>query len=224
MVFDYRQQYHLYRQYYLKGIQAFSASPMAKTTLGLTLFLTTMLVFILFALKPTLLTIANLWQEIKIKQAFLEKLESKIQTLQEAQLLLAQNQEYVPVVARVIPLSPEFNRAEREIEYLVFKNNLVLASGQFNKIDLFGKIKAEGTEKTEAQEQIKEKVVATTQINFKIKVSGHYQNLKNFLSDLGNLDRFLMIEEVILDQETDIEGGEMQLELKGKTFYFPAES
>lgn len=210
MAFDYKQQYHLYRQYYLKGFQKLSASPLAGPTLNLILFLGTVIVLVLFALKPTIATISSLWQEIKIKEEFSQKLSKKIQDLEQAKKVMAQNPQLITLLDKAIPLNSDFTRLERELQYLALKNNALLADGKFEKFTLIGKTQ----DMSQTQEQI-------NPLAFQLKLNSHYLNLKNLLKELANLDRFIALEETSFGEETSIEGASLQVILKGKAFYLP---
>lgn len=210
MAFDYKQQYHLYRQYYLKGFQRLSASPLTGSALNLFLFLATAIILVFFALKPTFATISNLWQEIKIKEEFSQKLSKKIQDLEQAKMVMAQNPQLISLLDKAIPPNSEFTRLERELQFVILKNNALLADGKFEKFDLVGK--------SEENSQAEEKV---SPLGFQLKVGSGYLNLKNLLQELVNLDRFVVLEETVFSEETSIEGAELQLILKGKAFYLP---
>lgn len=208
MAFDYKQQYHLYRQFYLKGFQKLSASPLAGPTLNLILFLGTATLLIFLALKPAIATISNLWQEIKIKEEFSQRLSKKIQDLEQAKMLMAQNPQLVALLDKAIPPNSEFTRLERELQYLALKNNALLADGKFEKFTLIGK----SQDIDQAQDQI-------SLLAFQLKLGSSYLNFKNLLQELVNLDRFIALEETSFSEETSIEGANLQLILKGKAFY-----
>ena len=210
MAFDYKQQYRLYRQYYLKGFQRLSASPLTGSALNLFLFLATAIILVFFALKPTFATISNLWQEIKIKEEFSQKLSKKIQDLEQAKMVMAQNPQLISLLDKAIPPNSEFTRLERELQFVTLKNNALLADGKFEKFDLVGK--------SEENSQAGEKV---NPLGFQLKVGSGYLNLKNLLQELVNLDRFIALEETVFSEEASIEGAELQLILKGKAFYLP---
>jgi len=218
MAFDYRREYNRYKQYYLRGLRTLSSQPITKATLGLILSLATISFFTLFALKPTIITITNLWEEKKIKKDFEQKLGKKIQSLQEAQIYFAEAQAIIPLVDKTLPVEANFTQFERELEYLVFKNNLVLVDAQFDKFDLVGKTVEEQSDQDKPKE--KEKL---TPINFKIRVGGSYLGLKEFLSELERLDRTVTIEQISFAKETDIQGADLEADLKGKVYFLQAD-
>ena len=174
--------------------------------------------FLLFALKPTITVILELWQEINIKQSFNQRLDKKIQDLQKAQLMLAQSKKLAELANKALPSSPEFSLLEREIEYLAYKNNLILVEARFKNIELFGSSKSAA-----ATNKIKESKPEDNRaaIIFNLKIGGNYEDIKNFLKDLNNLDRLIISDQVSFNQETDIEGAEVQIMMQAKAFYYP---
>ncbi len=208
MVFDYRQQYQLYRQYYFRGVQKLSTSPLAKSTLNLILFLVTTIFLSIFALKPTINTILNLSQEIKIKEEFSQKLAKKIQDLEKAKTLMNQNQELLFLLNKAIPQAVEFNRFEREIHYLALQNQTSLLNLNFEKFTLLG----------ESQSSNQDQPIP---LAFQAKTKGVYLNLKNLLRDLIRLDRFLVLEEASFNAENNLGGSDLEVSFKGKAFYLP---
>lgn len=210
MAFDYRQEYHKYKQYYLQA----RTQPIAKASVTLLASLLTVALLGIFAIKPTLTTIARLTREIEDKGQVNKQLEVKTRALQQAQANWAQVSSQIPLVETALPRKPEFVRLEREIEFLALRHQVLLASGGFSEFLVAGESPAE---KTVAK---KDKTPAPAEtIRFTLTVAGTYESIKNFLNELEILDRVITLGSVHFSKETEIEGAELQATLVGKAFY-----
>ena len=211
MPFDYRQEYHKYKEYYLK----IRTQPIARVSVALLASLLTVALLGIFAIKPTLTTIARLTKEIQDKQKIDKQLESKISALKQAQVNYEEISSQIPVVETALPKKPEFVRLEREIEYLVRQHQVLMATGGFSGFVVVGE-KEKEQDKTVSGE--KEKIPAET-IQFTLTVAGDYEQIKNFIGDLESLDRVITISSVNFSKDTEIEGAQLQATLAGNAYF-----
>jgi Tfp pilus assembly protein PilO len=167
-----------------------------------------------FALKPTIVTIVNLQSQIKLKKDVDLKLGQKVQALQKAQLSFAKAQNDLSIIDKTLPPGADFTRFERELEYLAVKNNIILFDGRFGGFNVIGNPKVSSTKKTVSN-------LNYTTLDFNLGISGSYQNLKNFLKDLENLDRLVTINNLSFSKQTQTKGAELQIKLNAQTFYLP---
>lgn len=216
MLLDHQKEFQRYKKNYSKKFKSFYDQPLIQASLSLVLSLAAVSFFALFALKPTLVTIATLWQEIKTKKEVDQKLTQKIKALKQAEISFAQAEKEINFIDKALPQTADFLRLEREIEFLSFKNNLVLSSARFGNFDIFTKTTPQETE--DGQER-KEGIPLT----FRLTLGGSFQNLKNFLSDLESLDRVATLDKISFSKETEIENAELQIALTGKLYYLPPE-
>jgi len=209
MAFDYRQEYHKYKQYYLQT----RTQPIAKASVTLLASLLTVALLGIFAIKPTLTTIARLTREIEDKGQVNKQLEVKTRALHQARANWDQVSSQIPLVETALPRKPEFVRLEREIEFLALRHQVLLASGGFSEFLVAGENPAEKpVAKGEAP------ALAET-IRFTLTLSGTYDSIKNFLNELEILDRVITLDSVNFSKETKIKGAELQATLVGKAFY-----
>jgi len=211
MPFDYRQEYHKYKEYYLK----IRTQPIARVSVTLLASLLTVALLGIFAIKPTLTTIARLTKDIQDKQKIDKQLESKISALKQAQVNYEEISSQIPVVETALPKKPEFVRLEREIEYLVRQHQVLMATGGFSGFVVVGE-KEKEQDKTVSGE--KEKIPAET-IQFTLTVAGDYEQIKNFIGDLESLDRVITISSVNFSKDTEIEGAQLQATLAGNAYF-----
>lgn len=212
MPLNYKKKYGRYKNYYFR-LQSLSREPVAQTSFVLIASLLTISFFGIFAIKPTFATIATLLKEIKNKKELNQKLQAKITALNKAENTYAQITPKLKIINNALPKHPEFTRLEQEIEYLIYKNNLLLASGDFSGFTVVG-------EKEPEKKKEEEDIDGTLKrLSFNLVIAGEYNDLKNFLKDLENLDRIILVETTSFLKNTDIKGARLQMMLKAKVFY-----
>ena len=216
MAFDYRKEYHRYKQYYLR-LQTLSKQPIAQASFTLLISLLSISFFGIFAIRPTLNTIARLTKEIQEKTKVNKQLENKIKILKKAEANYSQIETYISLVNTALPKEPGFELLEQQIEYLAWHHQTNLVSGTFNGFIVVGD-KSE-QEKTKKNKEDTNKNSTAENIKFSLILGGNYQNLKNFVTDLEKLDRVILIDSIHFTKETDIENAEVQISLNGQAFY-----
>lgn len=171
MALGWKKEYLRYQSYFLSIHNAYKGRADLKMFLEILLSLVTISIFGVFALRPTILTIAGLYQEIKTKKETLSQMDSKITSLQSAQNTLNEQSAILPILETSIPISPKPEDFIRQIRGLANKNSVSVSGFSIEKITLKGGAVTEG---------------AGT-MSFSGGVSGNYANLLTFLQDLGNL-------------------------------------
>jgi len=221
-MFDYKKRLVEYKKYYLK-VRELSKEPLAQTSFVLIASLLTVSFFGIFAIKPTLTTIADLLTEIKDKKEINQKLQAKIIALDRVETAYGQIKPKLGVVDKALPQKPEVAQLEQEIEYLIYKNNLLLTSAGFGSFVVVGE---EGEDKKEeTNKKLKEEAEQETLggevkgLPFNLVTGGSYENIKSFLEDLENLDRLVIIETATFSKDTDIKGAELQVTIRAEAFY-----
>lgn len=96
---------------------------------GTTFFLITF--FLLFAIRPTILTISSLVGEIKSKEVLSRQMRAKINSVITAQDLFSQVQESYQVVNSCLPDQPRFSQADVQIEKIAESLSLSLPGTNF---------------------------------------------------------------------------------------------
>ena len=91
MALGWRGSYSRYKEFFLNITALYKKKAELRAFLEIILSLSTIIIFLLFALKPTVITIVSLLQQIKEKQATLSGLTQKVSDLQKASSLLQQN-------------------------------------------------------------------------------------------------------------------------------------
>lgn len=113
-----RGSYLRYQSYFLNVIARYKERADVKAYTEILLSLATISVFAIFALKPTLLTIAGLMKEIEAKRQTLEEMQHKIDNLTSAQRLYDRESSKINILLTSIPDKPNPEIFARQIEGL----------------------------------------------------------------------------------------------------------
>lgn len=203
MIFPYKTNYFRYKHYFLQ-LRNLSQKPVAKASLNLILSLLTVSFFSLFAIKPTIITIAKLIKDINNNKQINELMNKKIESLTQAQKNYQVLEKDLTFINNALPATIEFNRLASEINYLVYQNHLVLASANFGEFELL----------TKADD--------LQSVSLKIQVAGSFSDIKQFLNNLEHLDRFISFQNVAFNTKSAIKETELQIDITGLTYYLPS--
>ncbi len=200
--FDWQTEYHRYQRYFT-DLSRFYQTKKARVYTGIILSLVTVIFFIIFAIKPTLTTIAQLLRQIKDQQKVVTELEKKITNLAQAQTEYLAVEPDLYLVDQALPQEPQVTLLIKQLETLAYQNEVKIDRLRFNEVDLAKK----ATTKTEKQA-----------INFNLSVSGDYANLKNFLTSLSTLRRLIVVENFSF-QKGSIETPSLSLNLVAEAWF-----
>ncbi|MDP3998441.1 MAG: type 4a pilus biogenesis protein PilO [bacterium] len=179
------------------------------TSLILSLF--TITFFGLFALRPTLVTVAGLIKETQEKGAINKKLQSKIDNLTQAQQNYSKLGASVEILNQAFPKEPELSSLIYQIEILAQKTNIQLLSLNFTPVDL---VAADSQEK-----KSKKTDSGFNEVNFDLTAKGDFASLKNFLLSLDTLRRIVLVDSFTINQSKMDDRQGMGLSINGKAFY-----
>lgn len=174
---DYRAQYAKYTRHFQNLAQAALAKPEVRASLEVLLTFLTVSFFAIFAIRPTLQTIAELASQTKSQQEIAKTLDQKLASLAEAQATWSQEQASITLLEEALPENPAPDRFIAQIEALGALHNVSLESFSVGKTQLFGKA-------TTAQEK---------SFDVSLSVAGPFENTANFFQDIENLRRTITI-------------------------------
>jgi Tfp pilus assembly protein PilO len=182
--------------------------------LEITLSLVAISFFAVFALKPTLLTIAELTKEIKTKEETVAKMDEKIQNLERGQQIYTQEQTRISLLKDAIPSTPVPDSFIRQIEGATTKHPITILGMSIGEVTLVGEEKAQ-----RKSEELEALPGGARGITFSISATSSYLDLAAFLSTLQNLRRPVKIDAATINSsETDI-GRFIVLVITGRTPY-----
>ncbi len=209
-----RKDYVRYRSYFLNVMGRYRERTDIKVYLEILLSLITVSIFSIFALRPTLLTIAGLIKEIEGKKDILSTMNEKISNLSKAQVLLDQMRQEVALLKTSVPTSPQQEVFARQIEGLSARHGIPVTRLSLSGATIFDKnIQSAGPEGKAGQ--IIYSLNATTPID-------NYPALANLTLDLENLRIPPIINKLTINITNDTGVTVLSTVLDGKLQYLPS--
>lgn len=174
-------QYYKYREFSVNLLSMYKQRADVQAFLEIILSLGTLIVFVVFAIKPTILTMISLRKEIKSKQETLNALNQKITDLQTANRVYQSNITVIPDIESAIFGAPLPETVTEQILGLGLKNSVNVAGLTIGQVALVGQ---NNTRKEAAD--LPQLPGGSQSLPVTINVKGEYLNLKTFLADLEN--------------------------------------
>jgi Tfp pilus assembly protein PilO len=112
----------------------FYDKPIAKVSLELVFTILAVVVFALFAIRPTIQTMGKLIKELEDKEALYQKLNQKVAALESVSSQYQLNQERLQILDEVIPPTPRFEEALTIIEKFASEGQLTIVSLQAKEV------------------------------------------------------------------------------------------
>ncbi len=193
-----RKNYLRYREYFLDIAAKYKERADLRAYLEIFLSLITVSIFSIFALRPTLLTIASLIKEIETKNQTLEKMQTKIENLSKAQTLFDRERSKINILFTSIPDQPYPDVYARQIEGLSKKYGLEIIKITAGEAIILGK------DSKEVDKDVNSQDLKAPASNFKeLPVSANYLakvnqtlSLLNTISDFEKLRRPVKINSI----------------------------
>lgn len=214
MALGWRKDYLRYKELFLRLLLVYRKREDIKIFLELFLSLITIIFFSIFALKPTILTISQLVADNKEKQETINKMNQKINNISKAQSVYEKNLTKISIIENSIPDTPTPENLLRQIEGVAYINSVTIIGSSVSEVTLIGEEK-----KKQSKDEIKNLPENTSVLSFSVSVTGSFESLFSFLSNLENLRRPLIINSLNLtSSETDL-GKIIVMIISGQTPY-----
>jgi hypothetical protein len=182
MAVGWRGQYFRYKELSLNLLAVYRQRSDVQAFLEIILSLVTLIIFTVFALKPTALTMVSLNNELKEKRSTLAALNQKINDLQTAQNLFIENQNAVPIIDSAVFTIPEPDTLAKQVMGLAEKNSVNVTGLSIGQLSILGP----NTVAKEATD-VKPLPGGAQTINISITTRGSYANLVGFAKDIESL-------------------------------------
>jgi Tfp pilus assembly protein PilO len=182
MALGWKRSYYRYKDFFLNISALYKEKADLRAFLEIVMSITAVIVFLLFALKPTALTIISLLKQISGEKTTLVALTQKVDDLNKAKALLAQNQNYIPNINLAVPSLPNPDILSKQISGLASKNSIQVLGIAVNQVALVGSTTAQ-----RASSDLKAMPEGASEMPFSISVKGDYANLISFIKDFENL-------------------------------------
>jgi hypothetical protein len=182
MTLGWRGQYFRYKDFYLNILVLYKQRKDLRAFLELILSLSTIIIFVVFALKPTALTIISLYNDVKVKKEILSSLNQKISDLQTANNVYSQNKNFIPDIDAAVFSNPQPDAVSKQILGLGSKDSVTLLGVSIGQVVLVGKANISKT-----SSELKPLPGGALSMPVSIIVKGPYANLLTFIKDFENL-------------------------------------
>ncbi len=169
------------------------------TTLVLTLIALSF--FGIFAISPTLSTIAGLRKELDDNQFVDKQLQQKIASLTSLQQKYAGLKNDLPIILTSFPNTPDIPLLAAQVQ-AVAGGSVIIQSFQTFEVEI-----------------PKGKVQKYLSYSFTLTAEGSYNDLSKFLSSLSNMQRVVTLDILSLTKKST--GDSLVLTLKGKAYFLP---
>lgn len=201
MLTGWRGQYLRYKDLFLNIMSLYKKRRDVQAFLEVILSLTTVIILVIFALKPTILTILSLYNQIKSKRETLNSLNLKIGALQKANNFYNQNQQFLPIVNAAIFNNPEPDTISKQVLGLAAKNTITIMGISIGQATIFGKelVAKNSTDLKSLPENAQSMPIS-------ISFRGSYPNLILFIKDLENLRIPIKFDSLAINASQNQEG------------------
>lgn len=169
------------------------------TTLVLTLIALSF--FGIFAISPTLSTIAGLRKELEDNQFVDKQLQQKITNLTSLQQKYTGLKNDLPTILASFPASPDIPLLAAQVQ-AVAGRSVIIQNFQTFEVEIS-----------------KEKVQKYLSYSFTLTAEGTYNDLNKFLSSLSGMQRIITLDILSLTKKST--GDSLVLTLKGKAYFLP---
>lgn len=213
MASGWRSSYYRYKQLFLNVSASYKKRADLRAFLEIVLSLIAVIIFIVFALKPTALTIISLVQQIKEERKVLTLLTQKVNDLQKASTLLTQNQMFLDNINLAISTTPSPDIFAKQILGLSNKNGVELMALTVNEVTLIGPTKKVISGETEPLPE------NANEIEYSISIKGNYVNISTFLKDVENLRAISKIDNLTINSSVNDAGRVIVAVISGRIPY-----
>ena len=198
-----RSNYSRYKRLFLTFFSRYRERQDVKMFLEILLSLITISLFSLLALRPTLITIAELIIDIESKKGTVAVMDAKIEDLGRAQKLYDQEIRRIKLLEDSVPKEPTPEGFIRQIEGLSAKHAVGIISMSLEEVVILGK------------ESPAQKADNTGRLSFSVSTSADYPQLYSFLKDLEKMRRPLNVHSLSVSTSTTREGTFLVLVVDG---------
>lgn len=203
---------------YSQDLRRYYRMPSVQASLTLVLSLFVMAFFIVFALRPTILSIVTLKKNIVESQNTLKTLDTKVASLQKASNELDKIKPFLPTLNKEIPNEgAKYSPLAVAVEGLASLSSVQLESESLGSTLLFSRV---------LSPFIPNKSQNIVMLPFTVRVVGSYPNVYGFLTKLVSLERVIAIESVTISREASSKNnsGQVALNITGSAYYLADEA
>ena len=208
---NYKLEYTRYRHYFHR-LWIFYQKPMVKISSALLMTLFTIIFFAAFAIRPTLVTVAELIKKIDDQKQVLDSMKKKSAALASAQQDYLYAQDTLALLNTALPQDEEIPAFIKMIEGTAAYHQLALTAFTLGDITYAG---ADTPQLRGAQTR-----------DITLSVTADYEKLASFVADIVRLPRLLSITSISFSQPANNQSvnSELQVSITAKTHFLPKET
>ncbi len=173
------------------ALQEFYHQPVAKVSLELFLSIGLIIFFAVFAIRPTLVTMTDLLQEIEDKKELEVQLKQKLASLLTVQSIYLNLEDQLYVLDEALPSSPQTIQSIKVIEKVASDLNLVITNLSLTEIP----VEIE-EEKSFALEELQRVDVPVS-----VAVRGDYPTIRQFVENLMSYRRTFVVDTIVFNTQ-----------------------
>lgn len=186
------QRYSLYFQ----RVNLLYQRPEIKASLEIILSVFTVTMLILFAIRPTITNIFSLQKKIADQEVLLKKTDNKIGQLITAQKQISENSQYIEQLSEVVPASFDYFSFTKRMVIVAKDNNVAVDTISLPGNIMAGKGNALDIPKEKAKNYSLPDKDGLLLVSAKFSVTGDQTGVFGFLTELENMDRVTLIENI----------------------------
>jgi Tfp pilus assembly protein PilO len=210
MALNYKSSLSRYRRY----LQMVQSRPLLATSLWVILSLILLIVLLVLALRPTLITIADLVAKIEQQREISQRLEAQMLTVQQAATNLDAVRDKLDLLDSGLPKEAAWNELAWGLSGMATSSGLALDSIVINKIPL---------SPTELAGNKQETVIISTPqgiipVRFTIVATGDYEQIRRLVELVEKMRRISIIDRMQIDTTKE---GAVKVIIQAETGYLP---
>lgn len=205
-------------QKYAQDLRRYYRLPAIQVSLTLVLSLFVAAIFIVFALRPTIVSIVTLNKTIAESNKTLQQLNTKAVALQRVSTQLEALKPFLPTFNLNIPSDgASYAPLTTAVEALAAMSGTQLESESLGATLLFSRILSPFAPN---------KNQSVIELPFTVRVTGNYQGVLEFLTKLMSMERVVAIESVTITRETGAKStsAAVALNVSGSAYYLADEA
>lgn len=182
----------------------FYQKPVARVSIELILSILVVILFALFAIRPTLLTMADLVKEIDDKKELSKQLDVKLASLASAKEQYDLYQPHFYLLDEAIPRSFDVVNTLKKLEKLAGEGELVIDSMSLSTVP----------------EKINQELLSNyfedyqrEFLTINVKVVGSYLQIRDFVEKIMNLRQLIVVDQVMVERITESNNLSAQLSI-----------
>jgi len=217
---SWRNDYLRYKSLFLNVFGQYKENQGLRYYLEIFLSLATVSLFSIFALRPTILTIADLIKQIDEREETLLKMNTKIAQINSAQILYDFQKENIVILSSAVPKSAEPADFARQIEGLSARYELTITDLMLDNAVLIGNPNPQAVIDNASIDKF---ASDTNELKFTIRgevPAGSYSKIISFAKDIENLRRPAKVDSLLIESsEPDEEEQLITITISGRLPY-----